>query len=79
MLNDNENMINTGINKPISLQIRELKTKITNCVNESSIHPTILLLVLKDIYNSIHNEVIIIEQKELQNYNNSSKMEESDE
>lgn len=51
MIMDNEKKIN----KPITILINELKSKIINSCNESQLPPIILDLVIQGIYLEIHN------------------------
>ena len=45
-------MKNTNsINKPISLIIEDAKQSIINTINEANLHPTLLEMILRDIYN----------------------------
>lgn len=46
---ENTNNINT-INKPTGLFIEDAKQSIINVINEVNLHPTLLEIVLKDIY-----------------------------
>ena len=47
-----ENINNTNtINKPISLIIENAKQSIIDVINEVNLHPTLLEMVLRDIYN----------------------------
>lgn len=43
------------MNKPISMVIKETKTKIANICNESGLSPTILDLIVQGIYSEIHS------------------------
>lgn len=52
----NDNTTNTKIDKPISVVIEDAKNLIIEAINGTSLHPTILEMVLKDIYNEV-NEV----------------------
>ena len=47
-----ENINNTNtINKPISLIIEDAKQSIIGVINEVNLHPTLLEMVLRDVYN----------------------------
>lgn len=47
-----ENTTNTNnIEKPISLILEESKRVIINAVNSTNLHPTLLEMIIKDIYN----------------------------
>lgn len=41
------------MNKPISMIINETKTNLLQICNQSSLHPSILELIIKDLYNEI--------------------------
>lgn len=41
------------MNKPISMAINETKTNLLQICNQSSLHPSILELIIKDLYNEI--------------------------
>ena len=47
---ENINNIN-AINKPISLIIEDAKQSIINVINEVNLHPTLLEMILRDVYN----------------------------
>lgn len=42
------------INKPITMVIKETKTKLANVCNESGLPPVILDLIVQGIYSEIH-------------------------
>lgn len=47
-------MNNTNnINKPFSLIVEESKKTIIDVINQVNLHPTLLELVIKDIYNEV--------------------------
>ena len=48
---ENTNNINKTINKPISLIIEDAKQSIIGVINEINLHPTLLEMVLRDVYN----------------------------
>jgi hypothetical protein len=48
---ENTNNINKPINKPISLIIEDAKQSIIGVINEINLHPTLLEMVLRDVYN----------------------------
>ena len=50
---ENTNNINT-IEKPISLIIEEAKSSIVDTINNANLHPTILEMILRDIYNEVN-------------------------
>lgn len=43
------------MNKPITMVIKETKTKIANICNESGLSPIILDLIMQGIYSEIHS------------------------
>lgn len=43
------------MNKPITMVIKETKTKIANICNESGLSPIILDLIMQGLYNEIHS------------------------
>lgn len=43
------------MNKPISMVIKEIKTKIANICNESGLSPIVLDLIMQGIYSEIHS------------------------
>lgn len=53
------------MNKPITMVIKETKTKIANICNESGLSPIILDLIVQGIYSEIHSlaEKQIIEEE----------------
>jgi hypothetical protein len=53
------------VNKPITIKINELKSKIINICNESELPPAILDLIMQGIYLEIHNlaEKQLIEER----------------
>lgn len=53
--------------KPISMVIEETKTSIINIINKSQLHPSIIELMLKEIYleaNIFSNEILQNERKQ---------------
>lgn len=42
------------MNKPLTMTIKEIKTKIANICNESGLPPVILDLIMQGIYSEIH-------------------------
>lgn len=73
------------MNKPFSLIISETKESIVNILNNSNLHPTVMEMIIKDIYLEINRLSTSIVEKEKQQYlqesiqgiMNSSKLEES--
>lgn len=47
---NNINNVNT-INKPISLILEDAKQAIVSAINQINLHPTLLEMVLRDVYN----------------------------
>ena len=43
------------MNKPITMVIKETKTKIVNICNESGLSPIVLDLIMQGIYSEIHS------------------------
>lgn len=43
------------MNKPLTMIIKETKTKIANACNESGLPPIILDLIMQGIYSEIHS------------------------
>lgn len=43
------------INKPITMVIKETKTKLINVLNESNLSPAILDLIMQGIYSETHS------------------------
>jgi len=44
-----------GNNKPISMIVKETKTKIANACNESKLSPVILDLIMSELYSEVHS------------------------
>lgn len=73
------------MNKPFSLIINETKESIINILNNSNLHPTVMEMIVKDIYLEINRLSTSIIEKDKQQYlqesvqelMNSSKLEES--
>lgn len=42
------------MNKPLTMMIKDTKTKIANVVNESGLPPIILDLIMQGVYSEIH-------------------------
>lgn len=57
--------------KPISLIIEEAKTDIVNAVNNTNLHPSILLPIIKDIYEEVLHTAQLQYEKEKQEYESS--------
>ena len=56
------------MNKPITMQIKELKEKIVQDINESNLPPFVLETTFRDLYNEIRLLAIEQEKREEQEY-----------
>ena len=56
------------MNKPITMQIKELKTKIIKDINESELPAFIIETTFRDLYNEIRLLAIEQEKREEQEY-----------
>lgn len=54
--------------KPLSLTINEFKDKLQTAIMESKLSPTILEIILKDIYMNIREIATQYEQQEINAY-----------
>ena len=61
--------------KPASLLITELRNDITNCINDSNLHPLILAMLLKEIYISVQENANVFAQNEITTYENQQSTE----
>ena len=43
------------MNKPLTMVVKEIKTKIANICNESGLSPIVLDLIIHGIYSEIHS------------------------
>ncbi len=66
------------ITKPASLLITELKNNITNCINDSNLHPLILAMLLKEIYISVQENANVFAQNEIANYEAQAKQQSTE-
>ena len=57
--------------KPISIILAEAKMNILNVVNDSNLHPCILLPIIKDIYEEVDRTAQLQYNKEIQEYESS--------
>ena len=57
-------MSDNQMNKPISLLIEETKQGLLHICNESNLHPSILELIVKDLYNEVVRAKNIQAEKE---------------
>ena len=53
MENTNNTTNTNNIEKPISLILEESKRVIIDAVNSTNLHPTLLEMIIKDIYNEV--------------------------
>lgn len=53
MENTNNTTNTNNIEKPISLILEESKRVIVDAVNSTNLHPTLLEMIIKDIYNGV--------------------------
>lgn len=56
------------MNKPITMQIKELKTKIIKDINESNLPAFIIETTFRDLYNEIRLLALEQEKREEQEY-----------
>lgn len=56
------------MNKPLSMTILEMKSNIIDVINKSGMSPTIIEMVMKDLYADIKNQCIAFEKEEQANY-----------
>ena len=62
-------MNNTNnINKPFSLIVEESKKTIIDVINQVNLHPTLLELVIKDIYNEVQYNAQVFAEHERNEY-----------
>lgn len=59
------------MNKPLTMVIKETKTKLANICNESGLPPIILDLIMQGIYSEIHS---IAERQTMEEENSYVKM-----
>ena len=59
--------------KPLSIQIEEFRSKLISIINDTKLHPYILDSVVADVYNNVHIQYQQLLQKEITDYNNSVK------
>lgn len=69
-----ENMTN-NIQKPISLVMEEAKKTIIDAINGVQLHPTLLEMIMKDIYVEIQEHVKVTTEREMQEYNRALALE----
>ena len=62
-------MDNTNnINKPLSLIMKESKKTIIDAINQANLHPTLLELIIKDIYNEVQYNAKAFAEREKNEY-----------
>lgn len=66
------------IEKPISMAVEETKQQIAEVINNSQLSPVVLDLILKDIYNEVHNIYMTQALQEKQQYEISINSEQND-
>lgn len=59
------------MNKPLSMTILEMKSSIIDIINKSGISPTIVEMVMRDLYTDIKNQCIAFEKTEQEAYKKS--------
>lgn len=72
-------MENTNtINKPVSMVLNEAKDVIVKAINSVQLHPTLLEMVIKDIYNEVKYNAVAFSEREKAEYEQAlQKSEES--
>lgn len=55
---ENTNNNTNNIEKPISLILEESKRVIIDAVNSINLHPTLLEMIIKDVYNEVRGRAI---------------------
>lgn len=63
-------MDNNQTHKPLSMLIEETKHSLLYICNKSNLHPSILELIVKDIYNDVVQVKNILEKKEKEIFDN---------
>ena len=63
-----ENNTTNNIQKPISMIIKESKDIIVNAMNSVSLHPTLLEMIMKELYLEIQNQVKVTFERERYEY-----------
>ena len=56
------------MNKPFSLIINETKQELVDVINQSGLHPSIIEMIIKDIYWEVHRLNIETTTKEKEHY-----------
>ncbi len=63
------------MNKPLTMVIKETKTKIVNICNESGLPPVVLDLIMQGIYSEVH---LLAERQTAEEEMSYAKMVEED-
>ena len=66
MMNNTNN-----IQKPVSMVIEESKNIIVNAINSVQLHPTLLEMIVKELYLEIQGQVTATAQREKAEYENA--------
>jgi hypothetical protein len=61
-------MENNTINKPLSMVLQESKENLIKVINGLNLHPSILELLIKDIYNEVRIQTLATENYEKLEY-----------
>ena len=70
-------MENNNIQKPVSLIVKETKEEIVKLINNTQLHPTLLGMILKEVYAEFQEyEQKYTEQEQAQYYNELKAAEE---
>lgn len=66
---ENNTITNTNnIQKPVSLIVDEAKTTLINTINSIQLHPTILEMIMKELYIEVQNQALAKAKKEQAEY-----------
>lgn len=57
-----------NIQKPISMVIEESKNTIVNAINSVQLHPTLLEIIIKELYLEVQNQAKVIAENERYEY-----------
>ena len=55
---------------PFSVTLNDFKTKIYSAINECNLHPSIVKMVIENLYKEISVSANEFEKKEIEDYNN---------
>ena len=67
-----ENSNTNNIQKPISMVLKESKDIIVNAINSVNLHPSLLEMIMKDLYVEVKNQAEIMSQRESSEYERMS-------